>query len=181
VRRSRSSVMAVSCTSSTEAFGSRPMPAATSRPRRALRSVAGSSAVHVERRRRAHRHHRRRSPARSTRPATCPSPARTTGSVAPTGAARSRSPSSPTPSRSASVKNSSGCTRSATTAPASTAPSPTPAVDPAGSTPHEPQPPRHTTTGATTSHGYRALTIASPLWPGRSTAPNCGQPSGPIS
>ena len=37
-------------------------------------------------------------------------------------------------------------------------PSPTPAVDPAGSTPHEPPPPRHTGTGATTSYGYRGLT-----------------------
>ena len=46
--------------------------------------------------------------------------------------------------------------RSATTAPANTAPSPTPAADPTASTP--PDPPRHTTTGATPSHGYRDLT-----------------------
>lgn len=51
------------------------------------------------------------------------------------GAAKSKSPSSVTPSRSPSATSSSTAARSATAAPANTAPSPTPAAAPTASTP----------------------------------------------
>jgi integrase len=66
--------------------------------------------------------------------------------------------SSVTPSRTRSAESSSAAIPFATTAPANTAPSPTPAADPTGSTLREPPPPRYTATGARTSHGYRVLT-----------------------
>lgn len=50
-------------------------------------------------------------------------------------------------------------TRSATTAHANTAPSPTPAAAPHESTPPDPPNPCNTATGARTEHGYRDLTI----------------------
>ena len=68
----------------------------------------------------------------------------------PIGAARSKSPSSVTPSRSRSVSSSSAATGSSTTAPANTAPSPTPAADPTAPTPPD---------GFDLSGRYRSQTV----------------------
>ena len=76
------------------------------------------------------------------------SPVTTTGRQAHTPAARSRSRSSATRSRSQPVAKSSECIRSVTTAHARTAPSPTPAADPPAATPPNPSP--------AVEHSYRS-------------------------
>ena len=98
--------------------------------------------------------------ARSTHRATSASPAATIAWGVPTSAARCRSRSSVTASRSPPAVKSSRSIRYVTTAPARTGPSPTPAAGPRGSTPPKPPPRCNTGTGAKPEHGYRDLTVS---------------------
>ena len=80
----------------------------------------------------------------------------------PIAAARSRCPSLATACRSASKANSSAPTRSATTGPRNTVPSPTPAEDQEDQCRLEPSPHCRQGGGATPSHGYRSSTSHTP-------------------
>ena len=179
-RPSRSSARAGSCSSTTAACSSPPTPAgtrSTSRPPASQRGRKPTAVTPVGVDRRVGDPQGRLVRQRLLRRHQLPGRQRRTG------AARSKSPSSATPSRSRIGERAHPhATRSATTAPANTAPSPTPAADPTASTPPEGST-CQAATGAEVSGGYRGLTQRGRQTPKTGTwvlarAFHAGEPSG---